>query len=282
MKQIIFGLSFLLLFGCSTLGKPNVQVSPFTEQFFEPTTKVDVFKLKPPEQAYIEVAELSVRIKKSNSDREVHLLTEEAKSLGADAIILKGERDAQASALPKTSSAFNPVYNFKNKKLYAVAIKYKSTLANLPLPTKPRKKKSSRFKSISEFTGKVVAISDADIIKVMFAGEPLKVRLAEIDCPERTQVYNKDAKEFTTDMVFGKMVSVRVMEVDRFGVTVGEVILGDGRSLNRELVGAGLAWWDAENSKDQSLEILELNARRKKIGLWADANPVPPWTLLKR
>jgi endonuclease YncB( thermonuclease family) len=32
------------------------------------------------------------------------------------------------------------------------------------------------------------------------------------------------------------------MDVDRYGRTVGEVILPDGRVLNHELVRAGLAW----------------------------------------
>jgi hypothetical protein len=38
-------------------------------------------------------------------------------------------------------------------------------------------------------------------------------------------------------------VTIRVRDTDRYGRTVAEVILPDGRSLNRELVGQGMAWW---------------------------------------
>lgn len=35
------------------------------------------------------------------------------------------------------------------------------------------------------FSGKVVAISDGDTIQVMHEGKPEKIRLSEIDCPEK-------------------------------------------------------------------------------------------------
>ena len=62
----------------------------------------------------------------------------------------------------------------------------------------------------------------------MHAGEPQRVRLWGIDCPESHQA-------------FGREVKAVVRDTDRYGRTVGEVILPDGRSLNHELVRAGLA-----------------------------------------
>ena len=55
------------------------------------------------------------------------------------------------------------------------------------------------------------------------------------------------------------------------------LVLPDGRSLNRELVAAGYAWWFRRYSTDRGLESLEQAARRARRGLWADENPVPPW-----
>jgi len=57
----------------------------------------------------------------------------------------------------------------------------------------------------------------------------------------------------------------------------GEVILPDGRTLNRELVKAGLAWWYQRYSEDESLGRLEAEARAAKRGLWTEPNPIPPW-----
>src|ERR1700690_4213872 len=125
------------------------------------------------------------------------------------------------------------------------------------------------------FSGKVVAISDGDTIRVMHNGAAELIRLWGIDCPEKRQPFGTRATQFTGDLAFGKDVKVLVRDVDRYGRTVGEVILPDGRSLNRELVRAGLAWWYRHYAPhDRELERLEgeaLTARR-----WAYLNPGPP------
>jgi len=93
------------------------------------------------------------------------------------------------------------------------------------------------------FTGKVVGMSDGDTIKVMREGRAVKVRLHGIDCPEKKQAFGTRAKRFTSEMAFGMEVEVRVQTTDRYGRIVGEVILPDGISLNKQLVSIGLAWW---------------------------------------
>jgi endonuclease YncB( thermonuclease family) len=92
------------------------------------------------------------------------------------------------------------------------------------------------------FTGKVVGVSDNATIKVMREGRAVKVRLYGIDCPERKQPYGTKAKQYTSEMVFGNEVEVRIKTTDGYGRIVGEVILPDGSSLNKELVYVGLAW----------------------------------------
>ena len=51
------------------------------------------------------------------------------------------------------------------------------------------------------------------------------------------------AEQLTSNLVFGKTVTVLVLVRDRYGRIVGEVFLNHRRSLNRELVKAGWAWW---------------------------------------
>jgi len=93
----------------------------------------------------------------------------------------------------------------------------------------------------ASYTGKVVGITDGDTLKVMHAGEPQRVRLWGIDCPESHQAFGTRAKQSTSHLAFGREVKAVVRDTDRYGRTVGEVILPDGRSLNHELVRAGLA-----------------------------------------
>jgi endonuclease YncB( thermonuclease family) len=77
-------------------------------------------------------------------------------------------------------------------------------------------------------------------------------------------------------------VTVQVKDTDRYGRPGGEVLLADGRSLNQELVRAGLAWWYRQYAPhDTTLAQLEAEARAAKRGLWADAAPVPPWAWRK-
>ncbi len=128
------------------------------------------------------------------------------------------------------------------------------------------------------FTGKVVGVADGDIISVMRQGRAVKVRLHGIDCPEKKQPFGTRAKRFTSEMAFGMEVEVRVKDTDRYGRIVGEVILPDGLSLNKQLVYMGLAWWYRKYApNDRTLKALEAGARAERRGLWADKNPVPPW-----
>jgi len=62
---------------------------------------------------------------------------------------------------------------------------------------------------------------------------------------------------------------------------VGDVMFG-GKSANAELVAAGLAWQYTYYSRDPGLAALEREARAKRLGLWADRSPVPPWEFRRR
>lgn len=104
----------------------------------------------------------------------------------------------------------------------------------------------------------------------------MKVRLHGIDAPETGQDFGARAKQAASELAFGKDVTVREVNKDRYGRTVAEVILADGRSLSHEIVRAGMAWWKYAPA-DQELAGLEAEAKAARRGLWAQANPTPPW-----
>lgn len=129
-----------------------------------------------------------------------------------------------------------------------------------------------------DFTGKVVGITDGDTIRVMHNGAAERIRLWGIDCPESKQPFGTRAKQFTGDLAFGQTVKVVVRDVDRYKRTVAEIILPDGRNLNREIMRAGFAWWyEAYAKHDATLPVLEKDARAARRGLWADPRPMAPW-----
>ncbi len=126
-------------------------------------------------------------------------------------------------------------------------------------------------------TGKVTAVTDGDSIKVLHDKTEITIRLEGIDCPELGQAHGRQAKNRTSKLCFGKVVTIEPKGKDRYGRTLAEVVLPNSMSLNQELVRTGYAWWFRKYSDDKTLKQLEAEAKAKKLGLWSDAKPVAPW-----
>jgi endonuclease YncB( thermonuclease family) len=132
-------------------------------------------------------------------------------------------------------------------------------------------------------TGKVVGVSDGDTITVLDASKAQhKIRLAGIDAPEKAQAFGNRSKQHLSDSVFGKNVEVISEKNDKYGRTVGKVMV-NGKDANLEQIRAGLAWHYKEYAKEQSASDrdayanAESSARSSKAGLWSDPRPLPPW-----
>lgn len=125
--------------------------------------------------------------------------------------------------------------------------------------------------------GKVIKVVDGDTIDVLYQSRPVRIRLNGIDAPEKGMLFGKKAKQFVIDLAAQRIVSVIVTDTDRYGRSIGEITLPDGRNLNQEILRAGYAWWYRKYSKDASLGALEEEARSAGRGLWQEKNPVPPW-----
>lgn len=65
------------------------------------------------------------------------------------------------------------------------------------------------------YQAKVIGISDGDTIKVLHGGTEIRIRLYGIDTPEWRQAFGNKAKQFTAEMVFGKIAKVIPMDTDR-------------------------------------------------------------------
>ena len=81
---------------------------------------------------------------------------------------------------------------------------------------------------------------------------------ARIDCPEKGQAYGKRAKQATSELVFGKEVTLQTHGHDKYKRTLADVLLPDGMNLNQELVKQGWCWWYRKYAPgDAELERLE-------------------------
>jgi micrococcal nuclease len=124
--------------------------------------------------------------------------------------------------------------------------------------------------------GKVVYITDGDTLTLLVDKKQYKIRLLGIDAPENEQPFGKQASKALSDKVFEKTVQVTTYGKDIYGSTLGIVSL-DGKNINLELVKEGFAWHYTAYSASKTLANAENEARKAKIGLWADENPIPPW-----
>lgn len=131
--------------------------------------------------------------------------------------------------------------------------------------------------SAESFSGKLVKVLDGDTVEVLHDGKAERVRLTQIDCPEKDQPFGQAAKRYVLDIAALMIVTVKIEATDRYGRTVAEVFLPDGSNLNKLIVGAGYAWQYKRYSKDPSYAELETQARIGRKGLWQDKNPIPPW-----
>ncbi len=127
-------------------------------------------------------------------------------------------------------------------------------------------------------TGLVISVKDGDTIEILYNDEPLTIRLADIDCPEKKQPFGTAAKKFTSEKCFNRTVVIENNgKYDRYGRLIGTVINDLGENVNKELVMAGLAWHFKKYSTDSVFAQLEIEARENKIGLWSEPGPIPPW-----
>ena len=127
--------------------------------------------------------------------------------------------------------------------------------------------------------GRVVGITDGDTLTLLTAEkEQVKIRLAEIDTPERGQPYGRKAKDALSKLVFNQDVAVRYVDTDRYGRTVGRIYIGD-LDVSAEMVRRGAAWVYHKYATAGGLYALETEAREAKRGIWSlpEAQREPPW-----
>ena len=127
---------------------------------------------------------------------------------------------------------------------------------------------------------KIKKIVDGDTVHVFYQDEVYKIRLTEIDAPERDQPYGSNSTEYLKSLLKEGMVDVDISGTDRYGRKLGR-LYWRGKDINRELVSAGYAWVYDQYVTDNSFYENQSKARNSKKGLWEDQNPLEPWNWRK-
>lgn len=126
-------------------------------------------------------------------------------------------------------------------------------------------------------TGKVIKIADGDTLTILTSNKHKeRIRLVEIDAPERHQAFGQQSKQSLANLCFHKIAKINYEARDRYGRILGAVFC-NRINANKAQITNGMAWAYVKYVKDKSLFSLENKARENKIGLWQDKNPIPPW-----
>lgn len=124
--------------------------------------------------------------------------------------------------------------------------------------------------------GRVVAIADGDTLTVLVEHTQHKVRLAEIDAPERRQAFGTQSRQSLAELCFEADATVAVTTRDRYGRSIARVTC-NGTDASLHQVQTGMAWAYTRYLTDPAIARAEQAAREARAGLWADSDPVPPW-----
>jgi endonuclease YncB( thermonuclease family) len=127
-----------------------------------------------------------------------------------------------------------------------------------------------------EFNAKVIMVMDGDTLLVLHDGAKVKIRMANIDAPEKDQAFGMESRQSLLEMVQKKQVHINSQAVDQYGRVVGLVSV-DGRNINEEQVRRGMAWEYSHFHSDRHYIALQSEAQQARRGLWAQSSPLAPW-----
>lgn len=151
--------------------------------------------------------------------------------------------------------------------------------------------------NVSSTSGILIRALDGDTVDLKIgANESLRVRIAGIDAPEKSQAFGTESLTELLTFLSGERVDVIAYNKDRYGRTIAKLVILDEHcqehcaaknDVGLRLIAAGLAWHYKSYSMIQTPQDrvdyanAEVSARQQRFGLWAGHDPVPPWVYRK-
>ena len=144
------------------------------------------------------------------------------------------------------------------------------------------------------FEGLVVSVTDGDTLIVTDAARQRQtIRLLGIDAPDKYQAFGQKSHTSLSAISFNRNVEVIGTQRDRQGRLLARVMVADPNCNMPECLKihdaglvqlmSGMAWQRQQYVNEQTPQeretyaAAEFNAKIRRLGLWADVNPVPPW-----
>jgi endonuclease YncB( thermonuclease family) len=124
----------------------------------------------------------------------------------------------------------------------------------------------------------VSKVFDGDTVELQSATGRLKLRLTDIDAPERNQEYGQKSRRALIKLCKGDNVSISVAFIgkDKYDRNLGRLQCNQ-TDASLYLAQHGYAWHNEKYSNDAAIKAAVAKAREKRIGLWSSEDPVAPW-----
>lgn len=124
----------------------------------------------------------------------------------------------------------------------------------------------------------VSKVYDGDTVELNSINGKFKLRLTDIDAPERNQAYGQKARRALMKLCKGSDISVNVELTgkDKYNRHLGKLQCNQ-TDASVYMAEQGYAWHNKKYSDNFAVNDAAMTARRNKIGLWSAEKPMPPW-----
>ena len=117
---------------------------------------------------------------------------------------------------------------------------------------------------------------DGDTVKIKDGVYEYKLRLTDIDAPERNQEYGIRSRRALMQFCENTQVQVYLYGVDSYKRKLGKLHCNN-QEANQWMVENGHAWFNKGFSMNYTLDIAQQNAKQERLGLWQSEHAQPPW-----
>ncbi len=126
------------------------------------------------------------------------------------------------------------------------------------------------------FAAEITYFYDGDTVKIKDSDYEYKLRITDIDAPERNQSYGKKSRRALMNFCTEADIYVAISGTDKYGRKLGKLLCNQ-QDVSKYMVKNGYAWFNNHYSMDYSLALLQDEARKNKLGLWQSQQQTPPW-----
>lgn len=124
----------------------------------------------------------------------------------------------------------------------------------------------------------VSRVFDGDTVELKNAHGKFKLRLSDIDAPERNQAFGQKARRALSSLCKGSGIEIQysLVGTDKYNRQLGKLQC-NWIDASLYLAEQGYAWHNEKYSADVNIRNAANAACLNRIGLWSAQDPTPPW-----